>query len=166
MGIPAVRPPVYFAEMSFRVRTAAPTAFQRTTFHRCQCYRQHCQTELERRLGQRRKKRRVVQRRAGPDEPFAWHGRHFSFPNVAVWPRPRQTPRPFVFGSGNNEGSAIFAARQRIGMALSFLPLEAEPRFLRRATDNEREPQRLAAVGIVFHNKYVATFVRRPRGFL
>lgn len=59
------------------------------------------------------------------DEPFAWHGRHFNLPNVAVWPRPRQTPRPFIFGSGNNEGSAVFAARQRIGMALSFLPLEA-----------------------------------------
>jgi len=59
------------------------------------------------------------------DEPFAWKGRSYDFPNVAVWPRPRQTPRPFVFGSGNNEESARFAARNRIGMALSFLPLAA-----------------------------------------
>jgi alkanesulfonate monooxygenase SsuD/methylene tetrahydromethanopterin reductase-like flavin-dependent oxidoreductase (luciferase family) len=58
------------------------------------------------------------------DEPFAWRGRHFDLPNVAVWPRPLQAPRPFVFGSGNNEESARFAARQRVGMALSFMPLE------------------------------------------
>ncbi|HUK58753.1 MAG TPA: LLM class flavin-dependent oxidoreductase [Stellaceae bacterium] len=58
------------------------------------------------------------------DEPFAWRGRHFDLPNVAVWPRPQQAPRPYVFGSGNNEDSARFAARQRIGMALSFMPLE------------------------------------------
>jgi alkanesulfonate monooxygenase SsuD/methylene tetrahydromethanopterin reductase-like flavin-dependent oxidoreductase (luciferase family) len=57
-------------------------------------------------------------------EPFAWQGPHFDFPNVAIWPRPRQTPRPFVFGSGNNAESAAFAARQHIGMALSFMPLE------------------------------------------
>jgi alkanesulfonate monooxygenase SsuD/methylene tetrahydromethanopterin reductase-like flavin-dependent oxidoreductase (luciferase family) len=59
------------------------------------------------------------------DEPFSWHGRFYDFPNVAVWPRPRQEPRPFVFGSGNNEESARFAARQHIGMAMSFLPLQA-----------------------------------------
>jgi alkanesulfonate monooxygenase SsuD/methylene tetrahydromethanopterin reductase-like flavin-dependent oxidoreductase (luciferase family) len=57
------------------------------------------------------------------DEPFAWHGRHFNFPNVGVWPRPRQEPRPFVFGSGNSEDSARFAARHRLGMALSFMAL-------------------------------------------
>ena len=57
------------------------------------------------------------------DEPFAWHGRHFNFPNVGVWPRPRQEPRPFVFSSGNSEDSARFAARHRLGMALSFMAL-------------------------------------------
>jgi alkanesulfonate monooxygenase SsuD/methylene tetrahydromethanopterin reductase-like flavin-dependent oxidoreductase (luciferase family) len=64
------------------------------------------------------------------DEPFAWRGRHFNFPNVAVWPRPRQTPRPYVFGSGNNEASAVFAARQRIGMALSFTSYEQQLRSM------------------------------------
>jgi alkanesulfonate monooxygenase SsuD/methylene tetrahydromethanopterin reductase-like flavin-dependent oxidoreductase (luciferase family) len=56
-------------------------------------------------------------------EPFAWEGRHFKFPNVGVWPRPLQEPRPYVFSSGNNEDSARFAARHRLGMALSFMPL-------------------------------------------
>ena len=59
------------------------------------------------------------------DEPFPWQGRHYNFPTVAVWPRPRQEPHPYVFGSGNNEESARFAARQHIGMAMSFLPLPA-----------------------------------------
>jgi alkanesulfonate monooxygenase SsuD/methylene tetrahydromethanopterin reductase-like flavin-dependent oxidoreductase (luciferase family) len=56
-------------------------------------------------------------------EPFAWKGRHFDFPHVGVWPRPRQEPHPFVFGSGNHDDSARFAARNRLGLAMSFLPL-------------------------------------------
>jgi alkanesulfonate monooxygenase SsuD/methylene tetrahydromethanopterin reductase-like flavin-dependent oxidoreductase (luciferase family) len=59
------------------------------------------------------------------DEPFAWHGKNFDFPNVAVWPRPLQFPHPQIFGSGNSEESARFAARRHLGMALSFLPLPA-----------------------------------------
>jgi alkanesulfonate monooxygenase SsuD/methylene tetrahydromethanopterin reductase-like flavin-dependent oxidoreductase (luciferase family) len=56
-------------------------------------------------------------------QPFAWKGRYFDFPHVGVWPRPRQEPHPFVFGSGNHEDSARFAGRHRLGMAMSFLPL-------------------------------------------
>lgn len=56
-------------------------------------------------------------------EPFDWHGEHFTFPQVAAWPRPRQEPHPPIFGSGNSEESAIFAARNHIGIAMSFLPL-------------------------------------------
>ena len=58
-------------------------------------------------------------------QPFAWKGRHFDFPNIGIWPRPRQDPHPFVFGSGNHEDSARFAARHRLGLAMSFLPLAA-----------------------------------------
>ncbi len=56
-------------------------------------------------------------------EPFAWQGQYFNFPHVGVWPRPRQEPHPPVFGSGNHQDSARFAARHRLGLAMSFLPL-------------------------------------------
>jgi alkanesulfonate monooxygenase SsuD/methylene tetrahydromethanopterin reductase-like flavin-dependent oxidoreductase (luciferase family) len=85
------------------------------------------------------------------DEPFAWHGPHFDFPNVAIWPRPRQTPRPFIFGSGNNAESAAFAAQQRIGMALSFMPLEtAKERIALYRNEAERAGWRPDASHILY----------------
>jgi alkanesulfonate monooxygenase SsuD/methylene tetrahydromethanopterin reductase-like flavin-dependent oxidoreductase (luciferase family) len=55
-------------------------------------------------------------------EPFAWEGEHHRFGVVSVWPRPLQQPHPPVFGSGNSEESVVFAARRRIGLAISFAP--------------------------------------------
>lgn len=63
-------------------------------------------------------------------EPFAWHGEHFQFERVSVWPRTRQEPHPPVFGSGNSEESAIFAARRRLGLALSFMPASTVKRMV------------------------------------
>ena len=57
------------------------------------------------------------------DEPFSWEGEHFQFPTVSVWPRTFQVPHPPAFGSGNSEESAIFAARHRLGMGISFAPI-------------------------------------------
>ncbi len=54
------------------------------------------------------------------DEPFSWEGEHFQFKTVSVWPRTRQDPHPITFGSGNSDESAVFAARRRIGMGMSF----------------------------------------------
>lgn len=56
-------------------------------------------------------------------QPFGWEGRYFSFRTVSVWPRTLQEPRPRVFSSGNTPDSVPFAARQRLGLALSFMPL-------------------------------------------
>lgn len=62
--------------------------------------------------------------------PFAWHGTHFNFENISVWPRTYQDPHPLVFGSGNSEESAIFAAQKRLGLAMSFMPAAAVRRIV------------------------------------
>jgi alkanesulfonate monooxygenase SsuD/methylene tetrahydromethanopterin reductase-like flavin-dependent oxidoreductase (luciferase family) len=62
--------------------------------------------------------------------PFAWDGRHFQFRSVSVWPRTRQAPHPPVFGSGNSEESALFAARHRFGLAMSFMPVSRVARMI------------------------------------
>jgi alkanesulfonate monooxygenase SsuD/methylene tetrahydromethanopterin reductase-like flavin-dependent oxidoreductase (luciferase family) len=58
-------------------------------------------------------------------QPFGWEGRYFSYRTVSVWPRTVQEPHPKVFTSGNNPESVTFAARHRIGLGMSFLPLPA-----------------------------------------
>ncbi len=63
-------------------------------------------------------------------EPFAWNGKHYRFPNVAVWPRTKQVPHPPMFGSGNSEESALFAARHRFGLAMSFMPVSRLARMI------------------------------------
>jgi alkanesulfonate monooxygenase SsuD/methylene tetrahydromethanopterin reductase-like flavin-dependent oxidoreductase (luciferase family) len=57
-------------------------------------------------------------------QPFGWQGRYFQFRTVSVWPRTLQEPHPPVYYSGNSLESAEFAARHRLGMAMSFLPRE------------------------------------------
>src|SRR6185437_5676957 len=59
------------------------------------------------------------------NQPFGWQGRYFSFRSIAVWPRPVQQPHPPIFMSGSSPESAVFAARQRVNvaMAVTTLPL-------------------------------------------
>jgi alkanesulfonate monooxygenase SsuD/methylene tetrahydromethanopterin reductase-like flavin-dependent oxidoreductase (luciferase family) len=59
------------------------------------------------------------------EQPFSWHGAHYKFSTVSVWPRVQQVPHPPVFGSGNSTESVIFAAQRRLGIAFSFAPPEA-----------------------------------------
>ena len=63
-------------------------------------------------------------------EPFAWQGKHFQFDSISVWPRTRQDPHPPVFGSGNSEELAIFAAQKRLGLAMSFMPASTVKRLV------------------------------------
>lgn len=56
-------------------------------------------------------------------QPFGWEGRFFKYRTVSVWPRTFQDPHPRVFSSGNTPDSIPFAARNRLGLALSFMPL-------------------------------------------
>ena len=57
-------------------------------------------------------------------EPFAWEGEHHRYGLVSIWPQPFQKPHPPVFGSGNSEDSVVFAAQRRLGLAISFAPVE------------------------------------------
>ncbi len=70
---------------------------------------------------------------------FAWTGKHFNFPNVSVWPRTRQEPHPPVFGSGNSEESAIFAAKHKLGLAMSFMPSQAVKRIVNLYKDEAKK---------------------------
>jgi alkanesulfonate monooxygenase SsuD/methylene tetrahydromethanopterin reductase-like flavin-dependent oxidoreductase (luciferase family) len=58
-------------------------------------------------------------------QPFGWEGRYFNYRTVSVWPRTLQEPHPRVFSSGNTPDSVPFAARRRLGLALSFMPLSS-----------------------------------------
>jgi alkanesulfonate monooxygenase SsuD/methylene tetrahydromethanopterin reductase-like flavin-dependent oxidoreductase (luciferase family) len=66
---------------------------------------------------------RLIRKALSETEPFAWDGQHYHFPRVGVWPRPIQQPPPLYF-SGNSVSSAVFAAREGLGVCLSFHPTE------------------------------------------
>ena len=57
--------------------------------------------------------------------PFAWQDEFFNYPNIAIWPRPLQQPLPPMYFSGNSRNSAEFAARERLGLCMSFHRPEA-----------------------------------------
>jgi len=57
-------------------------------------------------------------------EPFAWEGEHHRYGLVSIWPQPFQKPYPMVFGSGNSPDSVLFAAQRRLGLAISFAPVQ------------------------------------------
>jgi len=63
-------------------------------------------------------------------KPFAWNGKHYQFRSISVWPRTRQIPHPPMFGSGNSAESALFAARHRFGLAMSFMPISRVARMI------------------------------------
>jgi len=65
-------------------------------------------------------------------KPFAWNGKHYQFQSISVWPRTRQVPHPPMFGSGNSEESAVFAARHKFGLAMSFMPVSQVKRVIAR----------------------------------
>jgi alkanesulfonate monooxygenase SsuD/methylene tetrahydromethanopterin reductase-like flavin-dependent oxidoreductase (luciferase family) len=62
----------------------------------------------------------LIRKALRESEPFAWNGEFFNFPLIAIWPRPLQRPFPPLFFSGNSVNSAVFAARERLGVCLSF----------------------------------------------
>jgi alkanesulfonate monooxygenase SsuD/methylene tetrahydromethanopterin reductase-like flavin-dependent oxidoreductase (luciferase family) len=64
--------------------------------------------------------------------PFAWKDEFFDYPNIAIWPRPLQDPLPPMYFSGNSVNSAEFAARERLGLCLSFHRPEAVAHIVAR----------------------------------
>jgi alkanesulfonate monooxygenase SsuD/methylene tetrahydromethanopterin reductase-like flavin-dependent oxidoreductase (luciferase family) len=46
-------------------------------------------------------------------EPFDWHGKHFSYDRVSIWPRPLQQPHPpIVLPAESDEGLELAASRR------------------------------------------------------
>jgi alkanesulfonate monooxygenase SsuD/methylene tetrahydromethanopterin reductase-like flavin-dependent oxidoreductase (luciferase family) len=71
-------------------------------------------------------------------KPFSWHGEHFQFERVAVWPRGLQAPHPPVFYSGNSFESIEFAAEHRLSIAIGFSPLGVVAEHIRYYKDRAR----------------------------
>jgi alkanesulfonate monooxygenase SsuD/methylene tetrahydromethanopterin reductase-like flavin-dependent oxidoreductase (luciferase family) len=63
---------------------------------------------------------RLIRKALSEPETFAWNGEHYQFPRVSVWPRALQQPHPPMYFSGNSLNSAVFAAREHLGVCLSF----------------------------------------------
>jgi alkanesulfonate monooxygenase SsuD/methylene tetrahydromethanopterin reductase-like flavin-dependent oxidoreductase (luciferase family) len=57
-------------------------------------------------------------------QPFGWQGRHFQYRTVSVWPRPSTLPHPPTFALGTSREAADFAARNHIGLGVSYGPFE------------------------------------------
>jgi alkanesulfonate monooxygenase SsuD/methylene tetrahydromethanopterin reductase-like flavin-dependent oxidoreductase (luciferase family) len=66
----------------------------------------------------------LITRALTEKQPFGWVGRYYNFRTVSVWPGPVQQPHPPFYYSGNSAESASFAAAKRLGLGISFYPVE------------------------------------------
>jgi len=57
-------------------------------------------------------------------QPFGWQGRYFQYRTVSVWPRPLQQPHPPTYALGTSKESCDFAARNKVGLGVSYGPFE------------------------------------------
>ena len=57
-------------------------------------------------------------------QPFGWQGRYFQYRTVSVWPRPLQQPHPPTYALGTSKESCDFAARNHLGLGVSYGPYE------------------------------------------
>jgi len=57
-------------------------------------------------------------------QPFGWQGRHFQYRTVSIWPRPQQPPPP-TYALGTSAEAGAFAARNHLGIGLSYGTFEA-----------------------------------------
>ena len=57
-------------------------------------------------------------------QPFGWQGRHYRYRTVSVWPRPMQRPYPPTFALGTSREAGEFAARNHIGLGVSYGPFD------------------------------------------
>ncbi len=55
-------------------------------------------------------------------QPFGWQGRHYRYRMVSVWPRPMQLPHPPTYALGTSREAGEFAARNHIGLGVSYGP--------------------------------------------
>ena len=64
-------------------------------------------------------------------EPFSWHGEHYQYDTVAVWPRPVQQPRLPIFVATRSEPTVRYAAANRLGIAVSYDPVDDMQNIIR-----------------------------------
>ena len=64
-------------------------------------------------------------------QPFSWEGRYYQFRTVAVWPRPVQQPLPPMVVATRSDDMLQYAAEHRLGLAVSFVPVDQMARVLR-----------------------------------
>src|SRR6202045_2931110 len=57
-------------------------------------------------------------------QPFGWQGRHFHYRPVSVGPPPLQQPLPPMYALGTSSEASDFAARNHIGLGVSFGPFD------------------------------------------
>jgi alkanesulfonate monooxygenase SsuD/methylene tetrahydromethanopterin reductase-like flavin-dependent oxidoreductase (luciferase family) len=68
-------------------------------------------------------------------QPFGWQGRHFQYRTVSVWPRPLQQPHPPTYALGTSRESCEFAARNHLGLGVSYAPFEVMAKSTRYYRD-------------------------------
>jgi alkanesulfonate monooxygenase SsuD/methylene tetrahydromethanopterin reductase-like flavin-dependent oxidoreductase (luciferase family) len=57
-------------------------------------------------------------------QPFGWQGRYFRYRTVSVWPRPATLPHPPTYALGTSREAGDFAARNHIGLGVSYGPFD------------------------------------------
>ncbi len=57
-------------------------------------------------------------------QPFGWQGRYFQYRTVSIWPRP-QNPPPPTYALGTSAEAGAFAARNHLGLGLSYGTFES-----------------------------------------
>jgi alkanesulfonate monooxygenase SsuD/methylene tetrahydromethanopterin reductase-like flavin-dependent oxidoreductase (luciferase family) len=68
-------------------------------------------------------------------QPFGWQGRHFQYRTVSIWPRPQCQPHPPTYALGTSAEAGEFAARNRLGLGVSYGTFE----LMAKATRHYRE---------------------------
>ena len=57
-------------------------------------------------------------------EPFAWHGKYWSYDHVSIWPRPLQQPHPPIVLPADSDEGLDTAARRRVPTGVAYRSLE------------------------------------------
>ena len=65
-------------------------------------------------------------------QPFSWEGRYYRYRTVSVWPKPVQQPLPPVIVATRSEDALSYAALNRLGVGISYDPVEATARVTER----------------------------------
>ena len=89
-------------------------------------------------------------------QPFSWEGRYYQFRTVSVWPRPVQQPLPPTIMATRSDDTIRYAADHRLGLGVSFVPVEQAARVTEkyfnwcREAGWEPEPDQVVYRGSIY----------------